>query len=158
MGLINYIKTNWVNGQAPALSADNLNKMEAGIKAACDAADDVGDMGDYVIERGSTADGWRYAKWKSGWCEMLGSHQYSGMSLTKSSAGTYYGNAETITVPDPMKTIVHADANKTGNISSGTLIYEHWYTGKNITTNFRAHSSISSASCGVRWHVYGYWK
>ena len=26
-----YIKTNWVNGQAPALSAENLNKMEEGI-------------------------------------------------------------------------------------------------------------------------------
>lgn len=26
-----YTKTNWVNGQAPALSAENLNKMEEGI-------------------------------------------------------------------------------------------------------------------------------
>ena len=26
-----YSKTNWVNGQAPALSAENLNKMEEGI-------------------------------------------------------------------------------------------------------------------------------
>lgn len=26
-----YNKTNWVNGQAPALSAENLNKIEAGV-------------------------------------------------------------------------------------------------------------------------------
>lgn len=26
-----YNKTNWVNGQAPALSAENLNKIEEGI-------------------------------------------------------------------------------------------------------------------------------
>ena len=26
-----YTKTNWINGQAPALSAENLNKMEEGI-------------------------------------------------------------------------------------------------------------------------------
>ena len=28
---MSYTKTNWVNGQAPALSADNLNKIENGI-------------------------------------------------------------------------------------------------------------------------------
>ncbi len=32
-----YIKTNWVNGSAPALSADNLNKIEDGIEAATEA-------------------------------------------------------------------------------------------------------------------------
>ena len=26
-----YVKTNWVNGQAPALNAANLNKIEQGI-------------------------------------------------------------------------------------------------------------------------------
>lgn len=36
---INYVKTNWVNGQAPALSATNLNKIENGIKGACDGVD-----------------------------------------------------------------------------------------------------------------------
>lgn len=33
----NYTKTNWVNGSAPALSADNLNKIENGIENATEA-------------------------------------------------------------------------------------------------------------------------
>ena len=47
-----YVKTAWVNGQAPALSADNLNKIESGIKAVTDKVleleanmpDDLGDL------------------------------------------------------------------------------------------------------------------
>lgn len=36
-----YIKTNWVNGSAPALSADNLNKIENGIEAVTNAEIDI---------------------------------------------------------------------------------------------------------------------
>lgn len=36
---INYTKTNWVDGQAPAISASNLNKIENGLKSACDGVD-----------------------------------------------------------------------------------------------------------------------
>lgn len=35
--LNSYTKTNWVNGSAPALSADNLNKIEDGIEAVTNA-------------------------------------------------------------------------------------------------------------------------
>jgi len=33
----NYTKTNWVNNSTPAINADNLNKIEAGIKANADS-------------------------------------------------------------------------------------------------------------------------
>lgn len=36
-----YIKTNWVNGQTPAINADNLNKIETGIKGAHDGIDNI---------------------------------------------------------------------------------------------------------------------
>lgn len=51
-----YTKTMWVNGQAPAISAENLNHIEEGIKAATDAiiamdAKDNGKMNvKYVID------------------------------------------------------------------------------------------------------------
>lgn len=38
---INYSKTNWVNGQAPAINSINLNKIEQGIKSACDSVDNA---------------------------------------------------------------------------------------------------------------------
>lgn len=33
----NYTKTTWVNGSAPALNAENLNKIENGIEASTEA-------------------------------------------------------------------------------------------------------------------------
>lgn len=38
---INYVKTAWVNGQAPALNAQNMNKIESGIKDSCDGVDEI---------------------------------------------------------------------------------------------------------------------
>lgn len=37
--MINYVKTNWVNNSAPAINANNLNKIENGIKQTADAVD-----------------------------------------------------------------------------------------------------------------------
>jgi len=48
---INYSKTTWVNGSAPALNATNLNKMEQGIKDACDGVDGMV----YTVEVSSSA-------------------------------------------------------------------------------------------------------
>lgn len=39
---INYTKTTWVNDNSPALNASNLNKIEQGIKDACDGVDNYG--------------------------------------------------------------------------------------------------------------------
>ena len=39
-----YIKTEWRNGQAPALSAENLNKIEEGIKSATDGVIELEDI------------------------------------------------------------------------------------------------------------------
>lgn len=38
---INYSKTTFVNGSSPPLNATNLNKMEQGIKDACDGVDSL---------------------------------------------------------------------------------------------------------------------
>lgn len=62
---MSYMKTNWVNGQAPAINADNLNKIEQGIEDAHEAIDQLIDItasentgkaiiGDLLIQWGST--------------------------------------------------------------------------------------------------------
>lgn len=62
-----YTKTHWINGQAPALSAENLNKIEEGIyNADADITALSAELKkDYIIETG-TDNGWEYRKWASG--------------------------------------------------------------------------------------------
>jgi hypothetical protein len=57
-----YTKTNWQNGQAPAVNATNLNKMEQGIEDAHNAANfgfktvDAGGNGDYLTIEAALSD------------------------------------------------------------------------------------------------------
>ncbi len=48
---INYTKVTWVNGAPPALSAQNLNHMDGGIKAATDALDQMAIPEEVLAER-----------------------------------------------------------------------------------------------------------
>lgn len=45
---IDYTKTTWANGTAPALNATNLNNMEDGIEAACNGVDQLAEDVDSV--------------------------------------------------------------------------------------------------------------
>ena len=49
-----YSKTNWVNGQAPALSAENLNKMEEGIYNNSISSDYLLDEDTILIDKFTT--------------------------------------------------------------------------------------------------------
>ena len=57
----NYTKTNWVNDSTPAINADNLNKIEAGIKANADSINSFiansSSLGDNDIIKCVTSDG-----------------------------------------------------------------------------------------------------
>ena len=57
----NYTKTNWVNNSAPAINADNLNKIEAGIKANADSINEFiansSPLGDSDVIKCVTSDG-----------------------------------------------------------------------------------------------------
>ncbi len=64
---INYTKATWVNGAPPALSAENINHMDDGIKQACDAIDSLNTIkrtkdagwGDSCLQSGCVGDdGW----------------------------------------------------------------------------------------------------
>ena len=78
-----YIKTTWVNGGPPALSAENLNKMEDGIFAAINE--------DFIVEQG-TSGIWTYRKWDSGISECWGHYTWNITSWT-AWGGFYYSNS-----------------------------------------------------------------
>lgn len=108
-----YVKTNWADGQAPALSASNLNKIEQGIFDASATADSakttaestaliVNDIVDYVIEEG-TDNGWNYRKFASGILEAdrvwnVGQYTIGTVEVSPFRAG----NDLTITTPSIM--------------------------------------------------------
>lgn len=82
-----YVKTNWADGQAPALSAANMNKIEQGIFDASATADSakttaesiINTMADYIVDEG--ADGlWTYRKWNSGKVEAWAVYPFGSAS------------------------------------------------------------------------------
>jgi hypothetical protein len=92
-----YTKTNWINDSPPALSAENLNKIEEGIynnSLVIDATDD------YIVETG-TSGGWSYRKWKSGRMEAE-KDVTTGSTWTQVGSAGFYYNATTITPPTGM--------------------------------------------------------
>jgi len=92
-----YTKTTWVNGGPPAISADNLNKIENGIYNNSVKIDAITD---YIVETG-TSNGWAYRKWKSGRIEAV-KDITTGSSWTQVGSAGFYYNATTITPPTGM--------------------------------------------------------
>ena len=118
---------------------------------------------DYITDYGTDGN-WRYRKYNSGWAECWGNFAFTGITVTTSSAGTYY-NASTgkksQSLPSGLFTSVHsANAHDgQGTHSSGVYVYD---VGGLSTTavdlNFRAHASTSNGNAPAYIHVYGSWK
>lgn len=94
--MINYEKTNWRNGSGAPINAANLNKMEQGIKDACDGVDslqtEVGSLkADYIVEQGTSGE-WTYRKWNSGIAECWFTNGYATTPVptTMTSNGSIY--------------------------------------------------------------------
>ena len=95
-----YTKTTWVNGQAPAIDADNLNKIENGIFNNANAIDTINnklpDSGTQVLASGIT-----YRK-KNGFVYISGyinGQSYASLTTTYKTLGSMpsgYTPAETI--------------------------------------------------------------
>jgi len=87
-----YTKTSWVNGSAPALSAENLNKIEEGIYNN-DAA-----ISAIKFESGTEGD-WSYRKYADGTFEAWINVPYNVALQT--AAGALYTSASAIQVTLP---------------------------------------------------------
>lgn len=119
---------------------------------------------DYIVEQG-TDNGWKYRKWNNGDYDAWRDYNSTGMSLTSSSAGTYYngtvGNGiKNITLPSfNVGLNFYATANPTPSISSGVYIYSLGRLDETtLQVGYRAHASTSSGVCNGTFHVHGRWK
>ena len=92
-----YTKTVWVDNSPPAISADNLNKIENGIYTNDQRIDAIVD---YVTERG-TSGGWTYEKYNSG--KIVAEKDIStGSEWTAIGSAGFAYNSTTISPPSGM--------------------------------------------------------
>lgn len=115
-------------------------------------------IADYITERGESG-GWHWTKYKSGKVELYGWFQYTGITSTSQSAGTYYGGSKTTNLPFAIKMITNWSAQETNSRSSGIYVYNISFSGGGtgtstyFTIDFRGHASLSNASCGANIYI-----
>lgn len=131
-----YVKTTWADGQAPALSASNLNKIEQGIfdaSATADAAKSTADadslivnaMADYVIEEGTDSN-WKYRKWNSGRLEAEWVWNVGQYTLNTTEVSPIRVGAD-LTAPTPsIMTSGSVRVTLLGNSSNSPIFIEHY--------------------------------
>lgn len=115
-------------------------------------------IADYITERGESG-GWHWTKYKSGKVELHGWFQYTGITCTSQSSGTYYGGSKTTNLPFAIKMIANWTAQETNSRSSGIYVYNVSFSGGGtgtstyFTIDFRGHASLSNASCGANIYI-----
>lgn len=114
-----YVKTTWSDGQAPALSAANLNKIEQGIfdaSATADTAKSVTDSTtDFVVDEGTDGD-WTYRKWNSGIAECWGQHT---QTITGTAGwGSIYYTTPTAQIDYPTSLFIIPPTLSASNVST----------------------------------------
>lgn len=112
---------------------------------------------DYVVEQG-TDNSWVYRKWNSGIFEAWRYYQATGLTLTTSSSGTYYGTSKLISLPSFALTLACATSGETPSQSSGVYIYQTVKNGSGLEIVYRAHASSSGVNCAGYFHIIGTWK
>lgn len=148
-----------VNSDVPAVNkvqAADMNEIKTVVNTNYN---EFSNIADYVTEIGNNGT-WSWRKWNSGWVELFTYHQYSGLNITSSSAGTYYGGEQTINLPFRLVEFYHSHAEETATRSSGVYVYDVSLANNNtqVKTQFRAHASSSNASCGVKFYILGTYK
>jgi hypothetical protein len=112
---------------------------------------------DYIVDQG-TDNSWTYRKWNSGVFEAWRYYQATGLTLTTSSMGTYYGTSKSIALPSFTLTITCSTYGDTVGHGSGIYIYQTQKSGDNLQIDYRAHASSTSGQCGGFFHIFGTWK
>lgn len=112
---------------------------------------------DYVVDQG-TDNSWTYRKWNSGRYEAWRYYQATGLVLTSASAGTYYGNPKTVSLPSFATTLDCCTYGNTTSQGSGIYIYNVQKVNANLSIAYRAHASQSNGSCGGYFHIIGTWQ
>ncbi len=114
-------------------------------------------VADYVCETG-TNNNWDYRKWNSGYFEAWQNYNATGLTLTSSSSGTYYGTDKEISLPSFIVSYKGCVFGESPSLSSGVWIYACSRNNNNMKINYRAHASQSNAVCGGWFYLRGTWK
>lgn len=108
-----------------------------------------------VVETG-TNNNWQYRKWSDGTYEAWQYYQATGMTISTSSGGTYYGGNKTLSFPSFHTNWLQGYA--TNNPSQGSGIYVYQVSANNgFRIDYRAHASQTNASCGASLYLRGRW-
>lgn len=143
-----YTKTNWVNGSAPALSAENMNKIEEGIftnDARLTALEPYA-----VIASGTDAD-WQYKKYNDGTYEAW--QNYTVNIARQTAYGALYRSTEqSIYLPS-----FHSgtDYQVMGSSNGGDLLMFNSVAATYFTFFFTRTSSATAADRTARLYVRG---
>ena len=119
----------------------------------------TGIAANYVIEEGES-NSFAYRKWKNGTYEAWTSYTATSLTLTSSSAGTYYGgSATTLNLPSFSTYVGYISYAVTSPTSSGVYIYRVYpnAAGTQLSVEYRAHASTSGGTCGTSIYVRGNW-
>ena len=135
-----------------------------GISSDSSAAERSVYPADYVVEYGTTNEGWIWTKWNSGRAECYGNFEFSSITVDTSSQGTYWNGTTGIkskTLPTGLFTSVDCADVTVGNGSHSSGVYP--YNVNNLTTTeikvqFRAFASTSNGNCPAFIKIYGNWR
>lgn len=88
--MINYEKTNWRNGSGAPINAANLNKIEQGVKDACDGVDTL--QTDVELLKSATTEHFGKTLWTGSWSSgdiiVPNTDKYTIFIITMQGAGT----------------------------------------------------------------------
>ena len=117
---------------------------------------------DYVESQGNT-NNWKWRKWHSGFCEIVAYKQHENITVTTSSAGTYYNDStgrKTLQLPFHLTHEYGLTVFETPSHSSSLYVYNCYVAadGNNLVTDFRSHGSSTNAVCAVWYYITGAWK
>ena len=139
-------KINFVNNQAPAISASSLNQLQTNVESAING----------VVESGSNDNGY-WVKYSDGTMECYGTKSYESTAFA-ATGNVYYRDLSGVTFPVPFKEneiIVPTCSMAMGNVGAITPIS----VSNTGISGFSVLSASSSArGITVYWRAIGKWK
>lgn len=120
-----------------------------------------------IVEQGTTSNNWQYRLWSDGTYEAWRRYQFTGITVTTASAGTYYGSAgeKTLGVPvfpnNSNTGVTYAFGTEGGGThASGVYLYQIVHAGatgatSDMTFVFRAHGSTNNGGCLINIYIKG---
>lgn len=142
-------ETSTITGDLANLDTTAKTNLVSAINELCE---------DYITETGTNGT-WKWRKWKSGYIELTGYIQHSGITCNIASNGTYYGSGsngtKNVTLPFTLSGYDFIGYQEQSSRGSGIFVYSAYISGSTLSTEFRNHVSSSGYTCGVRYYIRG---